>query len=299
MSRKYKTSYKSYAAWDYTSEIRDLDRASEQGWQLVRGGCFHSRFTLNPEIRYRYQLDYRKVEDLGRYIEMFREQGWEYVNSTFNNWHYFRKIWDPSLPESAYEIFTDTDSLQEMTGRWSRLATILGVILAGFSLFWIILMMRHPELPTLLQLLMFAVESAVLLRGGTLMRYPEKRRGRTTNFVGIFLAVILLGCAASLTLTVLRPDLQSQQNADVIEEPIRDNRWISFRVSYPDYYYLDLKIEAEEPLTFEIVDAAGETVYSKTATSCDEDDIRLRLKKGEYSLSMSADSGFELDTSIS
>ena len=298
MGRKYRNSYKSYAAWDYQSEVKDLDRASEQGWQLVRGGCFRSRFVYNPEIRYRYQLDYRRVDDMGRYIEMFREQGWEYVSSTFNNWHYFRKIWDPSLPEEAYEIFTDTESLQEMTGRWSRLATIMGGALAGISVLWIVWMIREPSLPTLLQLVMFAVESVVLLRGGYLMRHPEKKHGRPANFMGVFFAVILVGCALSLTLTLLRPGLQTEQNAESIGEPIVDNRWVQFTVKYPDWYYLDLEIEAEQPLTFEIVDENGEAVYSKTATSFGEDDIRLRLKRGEYSFSMSTDSGFDLKCSI-
>ena len=299
MGRKYRNSYKSYAAWDYQSEVKDLDRSSERGWQLVRGGCFHSRFVYNPEIRYRYQLDYRKVEDMGRYIEMFREQGWEYVNSTFNNWHYFRKIWDPSLPEESYEIFTDTESLQEMTGRWSRLAMVMGAVLAGISVLWIVWMIREPSLPILLQLLMFAVESVVLLHGGYLMRHPEKKHGRPANFMGVFFAVILAGCALSLMLTLLRPGLQSQQNAESIVEPIMDNRWVQFTVKYPDWYYLDLEIEAEQPLTFEIVDENGKAVYSKIATNFREDNIRLRLKRGEYSFSMSADSGFALDVSIS
>ena len=102
MSKEYKTSYRAYAAWNYQKEIEDLNAASDQGWQLVKGGCFHSRFVKNPNLRYRYQLDYRKIEDLGRYIETFREQGWEYINSTFIGWHYFRKLYDPSAPEEEY-----------------------------------------------------------------------------------------------------------------------------------------------------------------------------------------------------
>ncbi len=98
MAAHYKTSYKIYPAWNYQKEIEDLNRASEQGWQLVNGGCLHSRFVKNSDIHYRYQLDYRKVGDMGRYIETFREQGWEYVSSTFNGWHCFRKLYDPSLP---------------------------------------------------------------------------------------------------------------------------------------------------------------------------------------------------------
>ena len=122
MVPEYRTSYKMYSAWNYGKEIEDLNEASEQGWQLVKGGCFHSRFEKNPDIQYRYQIDFGKIENMGLYIETFREQGWEYINSTFNGWHYFRKIYDPSLPEEAYEIFTDRESLHEMNSRWARLA---------------------------------------------------------------------------------------------------------------------------------------------------------------------------------
>lgn len=73
MARQTKVSFGFYSAWNYQTEIEDLNRASEEGWQLVRGGCFHSRFVKNPHVRYRYQLDFGKIEDMGRYIETFRE----------------------------------------------------------------------------------------------------------------------------------------------------------------------------------------------------------------------------------
>ena len=87
MGKQYKTFFRMYAAWDFKRELEDLNRRSEQGWQLVKGGLFASRFEHNPNLRYRYQLDFRRVTDMPRYLETFREQGWEYVNSTFNDWH--------------------------------------------------------------------------------------------------------------------------------------------------------------------------------------------------------------------
>lgn len=84
MARQYKTSHRVYTAWNYQKEIEDLNKASEQGWQLIKGGCFSSKFKWNPDVRYRYQIDYPgKVEDMGRYIETFREQGWEFINATY------------------------------------------------------------------------------------------------------------------------------------------------------------------------------------------------------------------------
>ena len=70
MRKRHKTVFRGYFAWDYDKELQELDRMSQQGWQLVKGGCFHSRFVKNEGQHYRYQLDYRPdVEDMDRYLE--------------------------------------------------------------------------------------------------------------------------------------------------------------------------------------------------------------------------------------
>ena len=296
MTPKYKTSWRMYSAWNYEKEIEDLNRASDQGWQLVKGGCFHSRFVRNPDIRYRYQLDYTKPEEMGRYIELFREQGWEYVNSTFNGWHYFRKLYDPSLPEEEYEIFTDRESLLEMNGRWARLALILGIFLAVMALVCAVRAILRPHLPVLVQLLTFAVEAAVLLRGAAIMRSPDasrKRRGDSA-FLTVFILVILLGCIGSSILGGMRPRFQTQQQADSVSEPVTDNRWMDFDIPYPDFYYLDLEADSEQPLSFAILNEAGEEVYSAAGTSIQEEGVRIRLPRGHYTFSMSCESGYSI-----
>ncbi len=126
-----KTSYRAYFAWNYQKELKALEEKSRQGWQLVKGGCFHSKYTRDGGTVYRYALDYNsglKPEDMPRYRETFQEQGWEYINSTFNGWHYFRKAYDPALPESAYEIYTDEESLRQMRDRWRRSALTLCIV---------------------------------------------------------------------------------------------------------------------------------------------------------------------------
>lgn len=300
MSKNYKRSYKAYSAWNYQREIEDLNAASERGWQLVKGGCFHSKFVKKTDIRYRYQLDYRKIEDMGRYIETFREQGWEYINSTFNGWHYFRKLYDPSLPEEAYEIFTDRESLHEMNNRWARLALIIGAIIGVLAVIYAVCVIPKPNLPLLIQLLTFVIESAVLVRGWFIMKNPHSSRNRRGDsaFLAVIFAVILLGSAASITMTHLRPNLSTEQQADSIEQRIIDNRWVDFEVHYADNYYLDLAFDAPAPMTFEIVNENGESVYKVTAKSFHEDDIRLRLSKGNYCFSMTCDTGFQLSCHI-
>ena len=296
MARKTKRSWKAYAAWDYHKEIEDLNKASEQGWQLTIGGCFSSKFVKNPDVRYRYQMDFRKVSDMGRYIETFREQGWEYVNSTFNGWHFFRKLYDPALPEAAYEIFTDRESLREMHRRWARVALISGAIVAVFALIWAVQMVLTPKLPTLVQLLLFSFEAVFLLWGGFLMRRSDvdQRRQSGIPSIAVFLAVVFLGSAGSLTLVGLRPHFVTVTAAESVTEPVQNESWAGFQVRYPDWYYLNLDIEAAEPLTFSILDEAGDTVYQATETVLHRKDIPLRLARGEYALAISCTSGYRL-----
>ena len=298
--KQYKRSYRVYSAWNYQREIEDLNRMSERGWQLVRGGCFHSRFVRDPEVRYRYQLDYRLVEDMGRYIETFREQGWEYVNSTFNGWHYFRKLYDAALPETAYEIFTDRESLHEMNNRWARVALVVGVIIGILAVLFAVRMILKPDLPRLVQFLTLLVESAVLLRGWSIMHKPGPSRSRRGDsaFLTVFLAVILLGAVGSIVLTDLRPNISTEQQASAVEQPIEKNRWTEFQVQYPDRYYLDLAMEAEAPMTFEIIGEDGSSVYQVTDTGFHEENIPLRLSRGHYWFSMSCGTGFHLRCSI-
>ena len=123
------TSYKVYAVWEYEREIADLNKRSIEGWQLEKGGCFHSTFVRNEDVRYVYQLDYApKLEDKEMYISFFEEQDWEYINSTFNGWHYFRKKYYDDMPKEEMEIYSDKESLDEMQKRYERIMWLCAII---------------------------------------------------------------------------------------------------------------------------------------------------------------------------
>ncbi len=301
MSAKYKTSYKAYPAWDYQEEIADLNQASEKGWQLVKGGAFHSRFKKNPDIRYRYQMDYQKVDDMGRYIETFREQGWEYINSTFNGWHYFRKIYDPSLQEEAYDIFTDKESLCEMNRRWTRLSYIVGALIGALDIIYLVSMIMSPTWKALVRLLTFAVTSALLFYGGHKMRSRESGRNYRGSraIFATFVCIIVIGCAATITLAAMRQNFSLQRiMSDEVSEALIDNRIYGFDVKYSDNYYLDLDMKADVPFTFEIVTDNGEIMYSKKGTDVHEENICIKLPKGQYLCSITVEAGYELSVSI-
>ena len=134
-AKKTKRTFKVFAAWDYEFEEKEFDRMSEQGWQLVKGGSFSQKYEYDDSVIYRYQIDYNNdISDMARYDETFRDAGWERVNSTANGWHIFRKVYDKSLPDEEYEIYTDEQSRVEMLKRWRRVCYIgFGMVLINFG----------------------------------------------------------------------------------------------------------------------------------------------------------------------
>ena len=294
MSKEYRTSYKVYTAWNYEKEIEDLNKASVEGWQLIKGGCLHSRFKRNEAIQYRYQLDYPgTIEDMGRYIETFREQGWEYVNSTFNGWHYFRKLYDPSLPEEEYEIFTDHSSLKEMNGHWVKLASFLCGIIGVATIFFIIEQLFHPNLPHLVSIITNLLILAVFARGIMIMKKPDRKKNikGDSYILSAFLLLLVIGNGASLFLHSQRPFYNSVYAGDSIS-PISSDledgiEWTTLPIKYNDNYYMDLTITADAPISFTIINDAQEVIYNIKESSFDETNVKLSLEKGEYKIILS------------
>ena len=301
----YKTVHRMYAAWNYQREIDDLNEMSQKGWQLVKGGLFSSRFKKDESVKYRYQLDYQpKIDDRPRYIESFREFGWEYINSTFNGWHYFRKAYDPSLPEEEYEIFTDRASLKEMNGRWAKLGIAALVISSVIFALELVFMIIQPMLPTLLMLISYAVILAAFIRGIVVMKNPD--RSKSSKFdralIVVFFLVLIGGILGGNMLGVLRPDLDSNMKADYME-PIPALTegallWNTIEIEYGDNYYVDAEITADAPVTLTVVSENGEEVYSVSGTDISEDDVKVRLCKGEYEIYLSDFAGGALDASF-
>ena len=302
MGKQYKTSYKMYSAWNYDLEIEDLNKASAEGWQLVKGGCFSSKFKYNPDICYRYQMDYQPhIEDIGRYIETFREQGWEYINNTFNGWYYFRKIYDPTLPEDQYEIFTDRASISEMNGRWAKLATGLSLFMAIYILIELGFYIWQPKLPTLITILLFGFMLFVFVRAILIMRNPDKKKSNPKDgiLLAAFFGTVILNCILTIVGVELRPSHNGTFAADyydAIPASYEDAvHWNTIKVAYPDNYFLDLKVEAEKPITLTILNETGDAIYTLTETSYEISNKKLYLKKGEYDFYLSDFEGGKID----
>lgn len=295
---KHKTVFRAYFAWDYEQELEELNRMSEQGWQLVKGGCFHSRFVKNTELRYRYQLDYRPdVEDMGRYLETFREQGWEYVNSTYNGWRYFRKIYDPTLPEEEYQIFTDCSSLGEMTRRLRNLALVLMSVALLMAAVEGVLLVMKPRLPQLIMTGTLLFEGLVIAWGAGLMDASEKRRGKAKSgyIIWIFFLTLVLGFGSSIYLMEQRYSSGVMYLGGIGDGYQTTQQWAEFDIAYKDNYYLSAEIRAEAPLTLSLVrKETGESVYTKELETAGEElpllmleDLPIKLERGSYMICFS------------
>lgn len=280
--REFKTIHHTYAAWNFDREIADLNKESEAGWQLTRGGCFHSKFRHDTSTVYRYALDYNtRIDDPTRYRDIFREQGWEYINSTFNGWHYFRKPYDPALPEEAYIIYTDRASENEMKKRWTRLAYSLGAFMALMFIVYLVLCLFGPEIGLFSYTLSFLVMGLAFFLGGRKIQNasqrgaPAKRRGAPffiTLVVLLVIGVVFSGGKQRLqTMTSYTPD--------TLAEP-----WvIGTTVKLPDIYRLSISVDAAAAAEVALLDEDGAVVKSFTGMAIDEN-VLLFLRPGVYTI---------------
>ena len=294
-----------YPAWSYQNEIEEFNGLSKQGWQLIRGGVFFNKFRKNPDVRYRYQIDYSgRVEDKGRYIETFREQGWEYIDTTFNGWSYFRKLWDPALSEDHYEIFTDQASLREMANRWIKFISALTVIVTILLIYSVVSLVLTPNLPNLLRFSVFLLETAYLTYGIVRMRNTVKGTTRAWDrmFVAAFLATVFLGIGCATCLELLRPHFNTRSVGDYVvaipSEIDTANMWGSIDIAYTDYYYLDLSIKADSPICVTILDGSDAVVYTVTEAHADISGQKLHLQRGTYRFYFSGFEGGPLDVTL-
>ena len=134
MSAERKTSYQCYMAWDYDVEESELDQKSREGWQLEKGGCFHSTFVKNTDVCYRHRLDYnpdamKDPAEKERYIAAFEDGGWEFINCTFNGWIYLRKPYQEGMAEEEFAIYSDGESLMGMFERFRKLGNMMSWLL--------------------------------------------------------------------------------------------------------------------------------------------------------------------------
>ncbi len=241
--RNKKTRCAFYPAWEYRREVEDLNALSDQGWQLEKGGCFRSRFYRDESVRYRYALDYNtQIDDPVRYREIFAEQGWEFVSDTFNGWHYFRKVYDPSLPPEEYEIYTDEASVRDMSGRWSRLGYAFGVIELVCAAMNLFVLLRHPSITNIAMALVCLWLGVMILVGARRIRRPETA-GRPKKSMGWCFAVVFALLAVGLVFGIVHS--AATVDREYVYDPDSGPWTWQIHVSLPDFYTLDVEADTD------------------------------------------------------
>jgi hypothetical protein len=310
-----------YAAWSFDKEIADLNAQSENGWQLTEGGAFSQKFRRDDSVVYRYALDFNpNIEDKILYRATFAEQGWEYISSTFNGWHYFRKLYDPSLPETEYVIYTDSASDMEMKTRWLTIMKIMRNTMVLLILVMLVRMIIAPGIGTALMLSSFAVFLIVFSSAGKKILSAasdgseaiKKRRGMSFMIVVfIFLSLSLMFSSTKIWVNsdneyhaaISYSEWSNTPFEDVIDaqNPNLDiqtptSPWVlSIGVRMPDLYVLSLEADATAEVNIQVTDENGNIVRSYKGDKIKEKQL-LFLLPGEYTITTFFSEGVPLDS---
>lgn len=170
-----------FAPWYHEREIALFEDESCAGWHLTSRTRSKMEFAYDPNIRYRYAIDYRAGHREDRYLEFFADDGWELVGTVSDPyerrgivtyamppfrphpaegcWYIFRKRYDPTLPEEEYRV-SDERELLEKRDSLARTYTRHGI---GFALTLpvpILLALLWPVLRPLLLFLPYCVTAA-------------------------------------------------------------------------------------------------------------------------------------------
>ena len=286
--KKIKVERAVYAAWDYELELAHLNEMSEKGWQLIRGGCFHTKYERDDSVVYRYQLDHNmKIENRLRYIDTFREQGWEYINSTFNGWHYFRKVYDPAMPAEEYEIYSDRPSKQEMAGRLSKLLTVLAVIVGLMFAASAASFIMEPGMAMIG--IMVEMLAALILTGTGAVRMCSVGGGKVPARKFPVAALVTVALAGLVWFTVFagnQPVMYTSCQATDAQ--------MTLEMRLPDWIHISAACENAQSLTVEF-SSSQKALVKSYATAMDKPCAlesgrhMLFLLPGEYTLSAQCD----------
>lgn len=139
---KYKTVFKVFFVWQEKKEGQWLRKMSNDGWHLDRVGFLHYRFKKGEPKDTIYQFDFKLVrrKELGDYITIFEDAGWEYV-SRCGNWYYFRTEAKEGL---IPEIYTDNASKLK---KYKLLLVLLTVIAIPQIYFFVMMLTRFKNVP--------------------------------------------------------------------------------------------------------------------------------------------------------
>lgn len=287
--RNKKKTYNIFSAWDHKKELDFLNKQSEEGWQMYWSGGFYAKYEKDEDIIYKYQLDFNpKVENPLEYFEYFKDQGWEYISSTFNGWHYFRKLYDSNKPDHEYEIYTDLPSKKEMTGRLTKfllpIAFFEGLVLIMNLLYLIF----KPELRSLTASILFGTFVIFFARGIHLMSKSfEVSKSRKKTRLGLWLGVIIILITTQTIVLDSKNHLNLQSDYYMGLENKLDIKIVSFESKLPDIYYFTSEVDSKLPTIISIENNKGDIIYSTEDYKVEKK--KIFLKKGMYNIKIKSE----------
>lgn len=152
-----------------------------------------------------------------------------------------------------------------MRRRWERCAAVVIALVMICSIYLLVHLMIHPNLPRLLSFVIYLMLGGMLVNGYLQMKGKRKRPKYWMD----------------------------------LQEAIPGKTLSQFEVCYPDFYYLDLKLDSDVPVTVAVVKEGEETVYQAQGEHWSEENVRLAIRKpGYYKLMVTAEETYETDAEI-
>ncbi len=143
-----------FVPWCHEAERDEYNDESRRGWHLTKRTLRDMTYEYDPDVEYRYAIDYQHWHNEAMYLEFFELDGWELVGTVadafdakspedtmFHSrwegcWYIFRKEYDPNLPDVEYEITTDRESLDAFRRTLKRKYLLQLAIEIIFVLLW-------------------------------------------------------------------------------------------------------------------------------------------------------------------
>lgn len=106
---KRKIKVRFFTIADFKKEARWLEEEHRKGWRFTKVFFFFYLFEKCAPAQAIYRLDFTNKKASEDYVELYRDYGWDYLDSC-NNFHYFRKMKDAVNFVDEGEIFSNSES---------------------------------------------------------------------------------------------------------------------------------------------------------------------------------------------
>lgn len=135
-SRRFKTVFRIFFAWQGEEEENWLIKMSKQGWHLDNTGFLTYVFRKGEPKDIIYRLDFKTIRSgtIDDYITLFEDSGWEYVSKMGPFWYYFRT---EAKKGESHELYSDNTSKIRMykSLRWLLIILCGPVAYSGIILY--------------------------------------------------------------------------------------------------------------------------------------------------------------------